>query len=198
MAAHGCKSPKHSHPPLVIVSLGTGRVKLTGADGKKQILDLSPGQAFWLDATEHSWELLAGEINMVAVEVKAAKGAPPAKPVTGTGAALDPKDATVADAAVHQVMFENEHARVFRALAAHGHKSPMHSHPPFVVVSLGTARLQFTLPDGKKQIADLSPGQALWLDAVQHSWELLAGDLNAVGVEPKAAKATMAAAAKPK
>src|SRR5687768_18490800 len=54
---------------------------------------------------------------------------------TAAGAQSVP-DALVADPDVHQVMLDNEHVRVFRALAAHGAKSPMHSHPPLVIVSL--------------------------------------------------------------
>jgi len=192
IAAHGYKSPMHSHLPLAVISLGTGRVRFTTPDGKKQILDVYPGMAFWGDNVQHSWELLAGEVNAVGVEVKAAKGAPaPAKPSGGApaGAALDPRDATIADPDVHQVMLENDHVRIFRALAAHGYKSPMHSHPPRVIVSLGTGRLRLTLPDGKKQILDLSPGQVLWIGDAEHSWELLAGEVNVVVVEVKAAKA---------
>jgi hypothetical protein len=48
---------------------------LTG-DGKNQMLDLRPGTLLWVEGgTDHSWELLAGEINVVAVEVKAARAA---------------------------------------------------------------------------------------------------------------------------
>jgi hypothetical protein len=33
----------------------------------------------WIDGVEHSWELLAGELNVVAVEAKSAKAAKAAK-----------------------------------------------------------------------------------------------------------------------
>ena len=105
-------------------------------------------------------------------------------------------DATVADPDAHQVVLENEHVRVFQALASAGRKSPMHSPPPFVFVSLGTARLKLTSPDAKSQIIDVRPGTVFWLDGVEHSWELLAGEVNVVGVEVKSAKAAKAAKAK--
>lgn len=105
-------------------------------------------------------------------------------------------DATIVDPDAHQVILENEHVRVFQALASPGRKSPMHSHPPFVFVSLGTARLRLTSPDAKSQILDVRPGTVFWLDGVEHSWELLAGEANVVGVEVKAAKAAKAAKAK--
>ena len=102
------------------------------------------------------------------------------------------KDATIVDPDVHQVVFENDHVRVLEARAAHGYKSPMHSHPPLLLVSIGSARVKFTFPDGTKKILDLRPGMVLWLDGVEHSWELLAGELHVVGVEVKSAQAAKA------
>jgi quercetin dioxygenase-like cupin family protein len=104
-------------------------------------------------------------------------------------------DATVADADAHQVVLDNPHVRVLTALAPVGRKSPMHSHPPLLLVSLGTTRVRFTMPDGKKPILDLRPGTVIWVEGgVEHAWEVLAGDVNVVAVEVKAAKAAKAAA----
>jgi hypothetical protein len=105
-------------------------------------------------------------------------------------------DGTVADSDAHQVALENEHVRVLTAMGPLGKKSPMHSHPPLVLVSLGTARVRFGFPDGKTQIFDLRPATVLWVDGVEHSWEVLAGEVNVVAVEVKAAKAAKAAKAK--
>lgn len=115
--------------------------------------------------------------------------------VTAASAQTVP-DSTIADADVHQVVLENEHVRVIRALASAGTKSPAHSHPPSLIVSLGTARIRLTLPDGKTQILDLHPGGVFWVDGAEHSWELLAGEVNAFAVEVKAARAAKAAKAK--
>ena len=99
-------------------------------------------------------------------------------------------DATIVDPDAHQVTLDNEHVRVLQVLAATGWKSAMHSHPPLVLVSLGTARVRFTLPpDGKKQIFDLRPGTVMWVPGAEHAWEVLAGEVNVVAVEVKAAKA---------
>jgi hypothetical protein len=99
-------------------------------------------------------------------------------------------DAVAIDPDVHRVLFENEHVRVFEARAAHGATSPMHSHPPFVFVSLGTARVKLTLPDGSETLLDTYPGQVMWMgDVMQHSWELLSGELRVVAVEVKSAAA---------
>lgn len=107
-------------------------------------------------------------------------------------AAQKPPDAVVIDPDVHHVVMENEHVRVFEARAAAGARSPMHSHPTFVLVSIGSARVKLTLPGGETQILDLRPGTVLWLENAQHSWELLAGELHAVGVEVKSAQAAKA------
>lgn len=109
-----------------------------------------------------------------------------------TAVAQKSKDSTVVDPDVHQVVFENGHVRVLEARAAHGAKSPMHSHPPLLIVSIGSARIKFTSPEGTKQILDLRPGMVLWLDSVEHSWELLAGEIHVVGVEVKSAQAAKA------
>jgi len=102
------------------------------------------------------------------------------------------KDAVIVDPDVHHVVMENEHVRVFEALAAHGWKSPMHTHPPFVLVSLGSARLKMTRPDGTSFIFDLRPGQVVWMEDAEHSWELLAGEVHVIGVEVKSAQAAKA------
>jgi hypothetical protein len=63
------------HPPFVFVSLGTARVQLTLGDGKTVMLDTFPGQVLWMDNAEHSWEILSGDIHVIAVEVKSAQRA---------------------------------------------------------------------------------------------------------------------------
>ena len=106
--------------------------------------------------------------------------------------AQKPKDSTTVDPDVHQVVFQNDHIRVLEARASHGTRSPMHSHPPLLIVSIGSARVKLTSPEGTKQILDLRPGMVLWLDGVEHSWELLAGEIHVVAIEVKAAQAAKA------
>lgn len=72
-ASHGWTSAMHSHRPMLVVNLGSGRQKVTWADGATQLVDLNPGAVVWQDhAFDHSWQLLAGEVNVVLVEVKSA------------------------------------------------------------------------------------------------------------------------------
>jgi len=95
------------------------------------------------------------------------------------------RDAVALDPAHHHVIMENPRVRVFEVLAAPGDKSPMHTHPPLVAVSLSKARLRMTTPDGKSSIFDINPAQVLWMENVEHSWELLAGQVHLVAVEVK-------------
>jgi aspartokinase-like uncharacterized kinase len=97
-------------------------------------------------------------------------------------------DAVEVHPEVHHVLIDNEHIRVFRAMDTAGNSSPMHSHPPFVLVSLGQARLQMTLPNGEAAIVDLLPGQVMWLeDGLEHSWRILSGEAHVIAVEVKSA-----------
>lgn len=109
-----------------------------------------------------------------------------------TGFAQKAKDATIVDPDVHQVVFENDHVRVLEARIPVGWKSPMHSHPPMLIVSLSSFRIKFTSPEGTTQIVDLRPGTIMWLDGVEHSWELFAGDAHVIAVEVKSAQAAKA------
>ena len=95
------------------------------------------------------------------------------------------RDAVALDPTHHHVIMENPRVRVFEVLAAPGDKSPMHTHQPLVLVSFSKARLRMTTPDGKSSIFDLNPAQVLWLENVEHSWELLAGQVHLVAIEVK-------------
>lgn len=65
----------HSHQPFVFVSLNTTRMSLTPRGGKSVIFDTYPGQVIWMENVEHSWEILAGDVHVIAVEVKSAQRA---------------------------------------------------------------------------------------------------------------------------
>jgi mannose-6-phosphate isomerase-like protein (cupin superfamily) len=113
--------------------------------------------------------------------------------IADTAVQVEPTDSTIVAPEVHAVVFENEHVRVIDARAAHGWKTAMHSHPPMLVISLGSGRQKVTWPDGKTQIVDLYPGMVVWVDdAFDHAWELLAGEVLVILVEVKSANAVAA------
>jgi hypothetical protein len=72
ISAPGKTSPMHTHDSLLIVSLDLARLKLMLPDGEEMIFDLRPGQVLWLDNPEHAWEMLAGQLHVIGVEVKSA------------------------------------------------------------------------------------------------------------------------------
>lgn len=188
-ASRGAKSPMHSHPPRVLISVGKARFRITSPDGKSSIVDLNPGQVLWWESVQHSWELLAGELHAIGVEIKSAqKPEPPLQPT----AEQRKGDAVSVDPDTHHVLFENPHVRVFEGRVSHGGTSPMHSHPPTLLVSLDWARLRLTLPDGKSVIHDFSPGQLYWFgEGATHSWEAVAGNGRVIAIEVKSAQAAM-------
>ncbi len=184
-ASKGTKSPMHRHEPMVLVILGKARFRIAGPDGKASLLDLNPGQAFWVQSAEHTWELLAGELHAIGVEIKSAQGAA----VAPAAAPLAASDSTVADPEAHHLLFENPHVRVFEGRTTTGRKSPMHSHPPSLLISQDWIRLKLALPDGTTAIHDFRPGGVDWMpDGGTHSWEAVAGSGRVVVIEVKAAK----------
>lgn len=52
----GGKLAKHSHPACIHYSFTTGKLKVTGADGKAEDRELKAGDAKWSDAVTHSVE----------------------------------------------------------------------------------------------------------------------------------------------
>lgn len=183
LGAPGDTSPMHTHPPLVVIGLDKARLRVKAPDGSTSIFDLNPGMVLWFENVEHAWELLSGRLHLFAVEIKAAREARAPAAIVASD-----REAIVVDPTHHHVVMENDHVRVFEAMAAPGDNSPMHTHPPTVVVSGEPVRLKMSLPDGTTPIFDLHPAQALWIENVEHSWEVLAGSLHAFGVEVKAAR----------
>lgn len=183
LASPGARSPMHTHPPFVFISLGTARLRLNTPTANNVIFDVTPGQVLWMEDAQHSWEMLSGQAHIIAVEVKAApRGAPAPFNLPAT-------DAVTADPVAHQVAMENDHVRVLTGLAGSGYRSPMHTHSgDFVLVSAGRVRLRLTPQGASPVIIDLSPGQVLWLEREAHAWEVLAGQHNVFAVELKSTR----------
>lgn len=183
LAGLGARSPNHTHPPTALVSLGTARLRMM-MGSNPVIFDLHPGQVVWLDSAEHSWELIGGSAHVIGIEVKAARQGRPAAPPLG------PRDAVAVDPAQHNVVLENDHIRVLEAIVSTGARSPMHTHPPLVLVSFGTTRARMSLPGGNRSVVDFHPGQVIWVPGAEHAWEILGGNAHVIAVEVKAARGT--------
>ena len=183
LASPGARSPMHSHPPFVFVGLNTGRLRMATPGAAGIIFDTHPEQVLWMENAEHSWEMIAGQLHVVAVEVKAARNRSPVAPST-----LPATDATTVDPRVHHAILENDHVRVLEVIAGPGARSQMHTHSRGgVLISLGRSRVHATMPGGATMLLDLHPGQVIWMEPGSHSWELVGGDHRLIAVEVKSA-----------
>lgn len=99
----------------------------------------------------------------VIIEFKPGAPRPPYPPITRDPAKLDPK--------YHTVDFENDHVRILRTVLAPHIKSPMHEHPPYVVVYVTELHTTMALSDGRLVDNVRRRGEVAWRDAMQHSTE---------------------------
>jgi quercetin dioxygenase-like cupin family protein len=70
---------------------------------------------------------------------------------------------------IYKVTIDNEDVRVLDIHLKAGGKSPMHSHPAYVVVAFTPCKVKFTSPDGTVEEAELKAGEAVWREAESHS-----------------------------
>ena len=67
----GVKAEMHSHPDLVAVAIGGGRVRFTLANGQTDDAELADGEAGFFAATEHMTENAgSSDIHIVLIELK--------------------------------------------------------------------------------------------------------------------------------
>ena len=71
------------------------------------------------------------------------------------------------------VLAEDAKVRVLRFAPNPGDKTPVHSHPSYVVYVVKGGRVKYTLPDGTTTISDLKAGQVFLKPPVTHSDEAL-------------------------
>ena len=79
------------------------------------------------------------------------------------------QDAVKADPGHYTVLIDNPTVRVLKITYAPGAKSPMHSHPDAMLISLQDSKARFTLPDGKTQDMDIGKETASYTPATTHS-----------------------------
>ena len=70
-----------------------------------------------------------------------------------------------------KVLLENNRVRVYEVRIKPGEKIPMHSHPPHLTYSLGTAKGKYSLPNGEASIGEAKPGAVFWSEAITHASE---------------------------
>src|SRR5690348_13894504 len=88
--------------------------------------------------------------------------------VVGSVSVVAAQDAAKIDAAHYKLMSENAQVRILHVHYAPHSKSTMHSHPDSVVVSLTGGKTIFHLPDGKTQVVEMKPGDAMFTPHTVH------------------------------
>ena len=96
---------------------------------------------------------------------------------------------------IYNVLLENSRVRVLEIRLAPGGKTPMHSHPGFVIYVLSDGTVKFTYPSGKSEERELKAGEAIWSDAVTNVGENVGTtDIHVLNIELKPHKAAKHAA----
>lgn len=98
---------------------------------------------------------------------------------------------------VYKVRLDNTKVRVLEVKGKAGHKTPLHSHPDYVVYSLADGSVRFTDAKGAAADAPMKTGETMWRGAESHASEV-ASDIHVLLFELKEPKkAAAAASAKP-
>jgi quercetin dioxygenase-like cupin family protein len=163
LASHE-KLPLRDYPASVIVYLSDVHERVTGPDGKAQKNNRRSGDTAYYAAGARAEENTSDQpLEEVVIEFK--PGAPPLKtaPISLDPAKLDPK--------YHTVDLENEHVRVLRTVLEPHIKSPLHEHPPYVVVYLTELHTTMAISDGRLVDNVRRKGEVAWRDAMKHSTE---------------------------
>ena len=72
---------------------------------------------------------------------------------------------------LYKVLFENDRVRVLDTRYGPGVKSATHTHPDLVVVAVSSLKATLTLASGQAMEMDLSSGEAVFVDAQEHTVE---------------------------
>jgi hypothetical protein len=122
------------------------------------------GETAYFDAP-HAFDQNTSDLPLEEIVVELKAGAPksPYPPITLDPAKLDPR--------YHTVDFENERVRVLRTVLEPDIRSPLHEHPPYVVVYVTELHTTMALADGKLVDNVRRRGEVAWRDAMKHSTE---------------------------
>jgi hypothetical protein len=160
------KLPRRDYQASVVVYLADGEFRhIAHKDGDTAYFDA--GARVEENDSDHPLE-------EVIIELK--PGAPPfpPHPVTRDPVKLDPQ--------YHKVDFENERVRVLRTTLEPHIKSPMHEHPPYVVVYLTDLHTTMAMNDGRLVDNVRRKGVVAWRDFMAHSTENI-GSVKAMEIQ---------------
>jgi quercetin dioxygenase-like cupin family protein len=138
----GDRTPRHSHPAEVVVSVSP-----------------KPGRVLFRPAaTEPEGRAATEPQEDVVIDLKQ-------RPPTSTPIALDP---VTIDPKYHKTLLDNEYVRAIRTILEPGLKSPLHEHPHYVVVYITDLHTTMKLGDGREVDNPRRKGDIGWRDYMKH------------------------------
>src|SRR5438876_10836263 len=88
-----------------------------------------------------------------------------------TAGAAKAQDPVKVDPAHYKVLLENQRMRVVEFKDKPGDKSPMHSHPDYIVYVVKAFERKLTFPDGTTKDIGGKAGEVFWQPAQTHAGE---------------------------
>lgn len=82
-----------------------------------------------------------------------------------------PGDPVTLSPQYYTVLLDSNDVRVLEYRLGSGQREAMHSHPDYVVYFFQQAKLRATYPDGRTSETVVTPGEALYREALSHSIE---------------------------
>ena len=71
----------------------------------------------------------------------------------------------------YEMVFENDRVRILEFNGSVGTVTAMHSHPDIIAVGIDALKVKFTLENGQSMDAELSLGDAMFMDGHSHATE---------------------------
>ena len=158
------KTAPAQHPETVRVFITGGELRIT--DGARKSTDerRKPGDVRFAQGGTLTFENPSADpIEFALIDLKTNAPKPVSPPITLDPVKLDPKH--------HIVVLENNRVRVLHTILEPHVKSPLHQHPPYVVVYVTGLHTTMKLADGKLIDNRRKPGEIAWRDALTHQTE---------------------------
>jgi hypothetical protein len=73
----------------------------------------------------------------------------------------------------YTVVEENARVRILEFIGKRGDKTPMHSHPATVAISISPIRERMMMPNGETMEVEMPAGASMYVDGIEHGTEVL-------------------------
>jgi hypothetical protein len=161
LPAHG-KRAVRDYVGSCVVYLSDVDERVTSPNGQVKEVRHKYGDVGWIEPGRYGIENLTDHsTEEVIIELTAER--PKEAPVTLDPIKIDPH--------YHAVSFENERVRAIRTVLEPHVKSPVHEHPPYVVVYLTELHTTMKMADGRKVDNPRKPGEIAYRDRLLHQAE---------------------------